>query len=249
MWATLPIDNEPPELNEAILLPLTSDNNTGDSLCSIAYRFARRRALSCPELSVIDESCSRKNRQHSSSVTYHNNSDQLSSSTHHDSHSIFGSDEHQLYSSIKYYKNMNSTSTKSREKSFENSFSISELSEFESDNLSTCSNNPPKANNTAAQVSSSTNWVLRLQDNDSIWLEDDNSFLLFLCISILLAHRTYLLKQKNLDEQEISMHFDRYRRRHNAERLLTYARNLYGQYIQWARKRRMLDDLNSFSAS
>jgi hypothetical protein len=249
MWATLPIDNEPPELNEGILLPLTSDNNTSDSLCLIACRFARRRALSCPQLSVIDESCSRKNRQHSSSVTYHNNSDQLSSSTHQDSHSIFGSNEHQFYSSIKYDKNMNLTSTKSREKSFENSFSISELSEFESDNLSTCSNNPPKANNTAAQVSSSTNWVLRLPDNDSIWIEDDNSFLLFLCISILLAHRTYLLKQKNLDEQEISMHFDRYRRRHNAERLLTYARTLYGQYIQRARKRRMLDDLNSFSAS
>ncbi len=58
-----------------------------------------------------------------------------------------------------------------------------------------------------------------------------------------------MLKQKNLDEQDLSMHFDRYRRRHNAERLLKYARTLYEQYIQWARKKRMLDDLNRFSAS
>ena len=89
----------------------------------------------------------------------------------------------------------------------------------------------------------------RLPSDDSIWLDDDNSFLLFLSISILLAHRTHLLKQKRLDEQEIAMHFDRYRRRHNSERLLKYARTLYEQYLQSARKKRMLDDLSSFSAS
>jgi hypothetical protein len=249
MWATLPIDNEPPQLSEITLMPLSSDNNITDILCSIPNRLARRRALSCPQLSIINESCTHKGRQHSSSVTYHNNYDQLSSNMYQDFGSTLETDEHQLYSSIKYNKNGSSTSTKSREKSFENSFSISEISEFDSDNFSTCSNDTPNARNSAAQVSSSANWVLRLPTNDTIWLEDDNSFLLFLCISILLVHRTYLLKQKNLDEQEISMHFDRYRRRHNAERLLTYARTLYAQYIQWVRKKRMLDDLNIFSAS
>lgn len=249
MWATLPIDNELPQLSETLLLPLTPTNSINDILCTRCNRLSRRRALSCPQFSIIDEKCSRKNRQHSSSVTYRNNYDNLSSSMHHDFNSTFENDEYQLYSSIKYDKYGSSGLTKSKEKSFENSFSLSELSEFESDTLSTCPSNTLKANNTAAQVSSSTNWVSRLPTNDTIWLDDDNSFLLFLCISILLAHRTYLLKQKHIDEQEISMHFDRYRRRHNAERLLTYARTLYGQYIQWARKKRMVDDLNSFSAS
>ena len=149
-------------------------------------------------------------------------------------------DEYQVYSSIN--NRSNSTSTKSREKSLENSFSISEIPEFDSDNNS-------NGTNSTSQDPSSTNWVQRLPTNNTTWLEEENSFLIFLCISILLAHRTHLLKQKNLDEQDISMHFDRYRRRHNAERLLKCTRTLYGQYIQWARKQRMLDDLNSFSAS
>jgi len=249
MWATLPIDNEPPQLKEISSLTSSSNNNIVDIFCSTPSRLTRHRALSCPQLSVIDESCSRKNRQHSCSVTYHDNYHHLSPSTHQDFSWTSENDEYRLYSSIKYDQNASSTLTRPREKSFENSFSLSEISEFDSDNLSTCSSDNPKASNTASQVASSTNWVLRLPTNDTIWLEDDNSFLLFLCISILLAHRTHLLKQKNLDEQEIAMHFDRYRRRHNAERLLTYARTLYVQYIQWARKKRMLDDLNSFSVS
>jgi hypothetical protein len=144
-----------------------------------------------------------------------------------------------------------------KKKNFENSFSLSEISEFESDLLSYCSSNNSKASTTSSEGSSSSsssssssnNWVLNLPTDDQIWLDNDNSFLLFLCISILLAHRTYLLKHKTLDEQEIAMHFDRYRRRHNAEKLLKHARNLYGQYIQWARKKRMLEDLREFSAS
>ncbi len=218
MWATLPIDNEPPQLNEISSLTSSSNNNIVDIFCSTSSRLTRHRALSCPQLSVIDESCSRKNRQHSCSVTYHDNYHHLSPNTHQDFSWTSENDEYRLYSSIKYDKNASSTLTRPREKSFENSFSLSEISEFDSDNLSTCSSDTPKASNSASQVASSTNWVLRLPTNDTIWLEDDNSFLLFLCISILLAHRTHLLKQKNLDEQEIAMHFDRYRRRHNAER-------------------------------
>jgi hypothetical protein len=252
MWATLPIDNEPPQLSEITLLPLSrlsSDNNIVDILYSRPSLFTRCRALSCPQLSIINESCTRKNRKHSFSVTYHNNSRHLSSNIPQVFNSTLENDEYQLYSSIRYDKHTNLPYTRPREKSFENSFSISEISEFESDHLSTCSSNTPTATDTASEVSSSINWVQRLPTDETIWLEDDNSFLLFLCISILLVHRTHLLKQKCLDEQELSTHFDRYRRRHNAERLLTYARTLYGQYIQWARKKRMLDDLNSFSAS
>jgi len=251
MWATLPIDNEPPALNEATLLPVSSDNNRDDVHYFIPDRLARRRALSCPPLSLIDESYTRKSRQHSSSVTFHNTYDQSTSRTsslYHEFNS-FLDDDNQFDSSIKYSHNSSASSTRSKEKGYENSFSLSEISEFESDILSSCSSNTPKASNTASEVSSSNNWVSRLPTDDKIWLDDDNSFLLFLCISILLTHRTYLLKHKTLEEQDIAIHFDRYRRRHNSEKLLKYARTLYGQYIQWSRKKRMLDDLDSFSAS
>jgi len=250
MWATLPIDSEPPELSETSILPESSNDTIGDILCSICCRPPRRRALSCPQLSIIDESCSRKTRHHSSSLTIcyvDNNNEQLSSTIEQDYNSAFDSDEFQKYSSMN--SNPNLTSIRSRERSFENSFSLSEISEFDSDNVSTCSSTSSKAATTNTQCPSSTNWVQRLPTNNIIWLEEDNSFLLFLCISILLAHRTHLLKQKNLDEQDISMHFDRYRRRHHSEKLLRCARNLYAQYIQWARKKRMLNDLDSFSAS
>ncbi|CAF0949113.1 unnamed protein product [Rotaria sordida] len=253
MWATLPIASEPPPLSEMSLLPLSADNMISDIPYPIVYRSSHRRALSCPQLSIIDESYSRKNRNHSSSLVYrynnnNNNNEQFSCSIQQNYNSIVETDEYQVY---KYNNNnnSNSTSTKSREKSLENSFSLSEITEFDSNNLSTCSNDNCQSNNTDSQYSSSTNWVQRIPINSRIWLEEDNSFLLFLCISILLAHRTHLLKQKHLEEQDISMHFDRYRRRHNAERLLIHARTLYTQYIQWSRKKRMLDDLNSFSAS
>jgi hypothetical protein len=118
------------------------------------------------------------------------------------------------------------------------------------DNLSTCARNSTTTSaTTASQYLSTTNWLQRLPSGNTMCIEEDNLFLLFVCISILLAHRDFLLKQNNLDEQEISMHFDRYRRRHNAERILSCARAFYAQYIQWARKNRILDDLSRFSAS
>jgi hypothetical protein len=235
MWATLPIDNEPPLLSEISLLPSPSHNTLVDIFCSIPCRPPQRRALSCPQLSLIDESSIRKNRQHSSSVTYYGHHERFSSFVQQEYNSTLENGEYPVYSST-------TDNSNSREKSLENSFSISEISEFDSDNKSNDAN-------TTSQSSSSTSWVQRLPTNNTIWLEEDNSFLIFVCISILLAHRTYLLKQKHLDEQDISMHFDRFRRCHNAERLLKCTRTLYGQYIQWARKKRMLDDLDSFSAS
>ncbi|CAM4983532.1 unnamed protein product [Rotaria socialis] len=257
MWATLPIASEPPPLTDMPLLPLLFDITMPHIQFPIICRPSlQRRALSCPQLSIINESFSRKNRFHSSSSTYdHNNDDeQISSSLQQEYYSCIENDQYQGYKSNNDTNNndnnrSNSVSSKSREKTLENSFSLSEISEFNSNNLSSCSDDSRKVNYVGSQYSSSIDWVERLPMNYSIWLEEENLFLLFLCISILLTHRTHLLKQKDLDEQDISMHFDRYRRRHNAERLLKHARTLYGQYIQWARKKRMLDDLNSFSVS
>ena len=238
MWATLPIDNEPPELNEPTLVPFTSGDNLDDMDCSIPRASVRRRALSCPPMSLHDVAYSRKGRQHSSSVTCYCTYNQAPSrafSVHQDFNSLLMDDD-KFHCSIKY-SHSSSPSARLKER------------HFESDILSSCSSNSSKGNPASSEGSSSTNWVSNLPSDDQIWLVDDNSFLLFLCIAILLAHRTYLLKQKNFDEQEIAMHFDHYRRRHNAEKLLKHARNLYGQYIQWARKKRMLEDLREFSAS
>lgn len=246
MWATLPIDSEPPALSEASILPAAPDSPMDAVFCPITCRPPLRRALSCPQLSLIDERYSRKGRHHSSSFACYDITEPLTSTLPQSFNPALENDEYQLYSSINSHAS--STPARPRERSLENSFSLSEISEFDSDNLSQCSSKSSKPAATSAQCPSSTNWVQRLPNN-TMWLEEDNSFLLFLCIAILLAHRSHLLKQKHLEEQDISMHFDRYRRRHHAERLLTCARNLYAQYIQYARKKRMLDDLSSFSAS
>ncbi|CAF0786836.1 unnamed protein product [Adineta ricciae] len=247
MWATLPIDRDPPQLSEASILPAISDNSIVDMLCSIPCRPPQRRALSCPQLSVINESYSRKGRHHSSSFACYDVNDHFYTTLSRTCRSTLESDEYQICSSTN--NTSNSTSTRSREKSFENSFSLSEISEFDSDNLSLCSSTNVMTTTKSSQCPSSTDWVQRLPPNNTIWLEEENSFLLFLCISILLAHRTHLLKQKNLEEQDINIHFDRYRRQNHSDRILPRARNLYAQYIQYARKKRMVDDLSSFSAS
>lgn len=261
MWATLPIDSEPPQLSEMTLITSPSDTMIADILSPLPCRVAQRRALSCPQLSVIDETNSRRYKHRSSSLTYYNKEQFLSSiQKHHQQQSdcmlTLDNDE---YQSSPSYNNTNTSAIypRSREKSLENSFSLSEISEFDSDTLSNCANNNnnnntnPSSNTTTtnSQYRSTINWLQRLPSGDTTWLEEDNLFLQFVCVSILLAHRGFLLKQTNLDEQEISIYFDRYRRRHNGERILLCARTFYTQYIQWTRKKRMLDDLNRFSAS
>ncbi|CAF3329296.1 unnamed protein product [Rotaria sp. Silwood1] len=258
MWATLPIDNEPPQLSDICLITSPSDTMIADSSSSVPCEQKKRRALSCPPLSIIDESNSRKYRHRTSSFSFYNKEQFLSTVQHleqRNSNTILDNDEYQLSSMNNTNANLNSSLPRSRGRSIENSFSLSEISEFDFDNLSTTTNNNTMCGTTTTaaagvqQNSSTINWLQRLFNDEALCLEEENLFLLFLCVSILLVHRNFLLKQTNLDEQEISIHFDRYRRRHNGERILSYARTLYAQYIQWARKKRMLDDLNNFSGS
>ncbi|CAF1044932.1 unnamed protein product [Adineta steineri] len=257
MWATLPIDSEPPQLSEISLITSPSDTMITDILCPSPSRLVQRRTVSCPQLFQLDEFNSQKYKHRSSSLAFHNKEQLLTEIQSRqqqqqlDFNSTSDSDEYQCSSFNNMNMNTNSTYTRPREKSLENSFSLSEISEFDSDNISTSTSSYAMntLTNSSSQNSLTTNWLQRLPSGDTTWLEEDNLFLIFVCVSILLAHRTVLLKQNNLDEQEISMHFDRYRRRHCADRILICARTLYAQYIQWARKKRMLDDLNRFSAS
>ena len=53
-----------------------------------------------------------------------------------------------------------------------------------------------------------------------------NPFLIFLCLTVLLQHRDYVMS-RSLDSTSLAMHFDRLVRKHNVERVLSQARTLY----------------------
>ncbi|UJR25577.1 hypothetical protein I4U23_006922 [Adineta vaga] len=255
MWATLPIDSEPPQLSETSLITSPSDTMITDSSYSFSCQLAQRRSTSCPQLHIMDESFARKFKNRASSLAFHNKEQLLSileirqRQQQSDCHSTL--DNYEYRRSTLQRSRTNSTFTRSRDKSLENSFALSELVEYDSDQLSSCNNNNNNsiAINSSLQNSSVPSWLQRLPSGDTTRLEEDNLFLIFVCVSILLAHRNALLKQTSLDEQEISMHFDRYRRRNNAERILPCARTLYTQYIQWIRRNRIVEDLNQLSSS
>ena len=247
MWATLPIDNEPPVLSELVLITSPSDNMIADILSHTPDPPPARRTNSCPQFSAPTEGSSRKSKHRSSSLTCENN-EQLLAALHKQRKSA-EYDEFQPDSICNTNINSNVTFSRSRDTTLVNSFSLSEISDFDADTLSATASNNASSTHSIAQLLSSTDWLQRLPTGDTMWLDEENSFLLFSCISILIARRNYLLKQKNLDEQEISMHFDRYRRQHNAERILHCARTLYGQYIQWVRKKRVIEDLNRIPGS
>lgn len=58
-----------------------------------------------------------------------------------------------------------------------------------------------------------------------------NPFLMFLCLTILLQHRDYIM-QNNLDYNEMAMHFDKMVRKHNVNKVLSQARRLYQDYLR-----------------
>lgn len=58
-----------------------------------------------------------------------------------------------------------------------------------------------------------------------------NPFLMFLCLTLLLQHRNYVIKS-NMDYNEMAMHFDKMVRKHNVTRVLNQARKMYGEYLK-----------------
>lgn len=58
-----------------------------------------------------------------------------------------------------------------------------------------------------------------------------NPFLMFLCLTILLQHRNYVMKNA-MDYNEIAMHFDKMVRKHNVVRVLNQARRMYADYLK-----------------
>lgn len=60
---------------------------------------------------------------------------------------------------------------------------------------------------------------------------DGNPFLMFMCLTLLLQHRNYVIKS-NMDYNEMAMHFDKMVRKHNVTRVLNQARRMYSEYLK-----------------
>ena len=58
-----------------------------------------------------------------------------------------------------------------------------------------------------------------------------NPFLMFLCMTLLLQHRDHIMRTK-MDDNELSMHFDRLVRRHASHRVLHQAQALFATYVK-----------------
>ncbi|XP_029678484.1 TBC1 domain family member 25 isoform X4 [Formica exsecta] len=58
-----------------------------------------------------------------------------------------------------------------------------------------------------------------------------NPFLMFLCITLLLQHRDFVMRNQ-MDYNEMAMHFDKMIRRHNVIRVLNQARQLFAGYLR-----------------
>ena len=62
-----------------------------------------------------------------------------------------------------------------------------------------------------------------------------NPFLMFLCLTLLLQHRDLILQNK-LEYDEIAIMFDRLVRKHNVNKVLHQARNIYSDYLRTQQK-------------
>lgn len=59
-----------------------------------------------------------------------------------------------------------------------------------------------------------------------------NPFLMFLCLTLLLQHRDFILRA-GMDYNEMAMHFDKMVRKHNVTKVLSQARRLYQDYLRY----------------
>ncbi|OWR50633.1 hypothetical protein KGM_211124 [Danaus plexippus plexippus] len=58
-----------------------------------------------------------------------------------------------------------------------------------------------------------------------------NPFLMYLCLTVLLQHRDYIMRNR-MDYNELAMHFDKMVRKHNVNRVLNQARQMYAMYLK-----------------
>uniref|UniRef100_A0A182UHV6 Rab-GAP TBC domain-containing protein n=1 Tax=Anopheles melas TaxID=34690 RepID=A0A182UHV6_9DIPT len=75
-----------------------------------------------------------------------------------------------------------------------------------------------------------------------------NPFLMFLCLTILLQHRDYIMKT-GMDYNEMAMHFDKMVRKHNVTRVLNQARQMYAEYRRMYQQQLMASSSSSSSSA
>jgi hypothetical protein len=63
-----------------------------------------------------------------------------------------------------------------------------------------------------------------------------NPFLMFLCLTILLQHRDYIMRS-GIDYNEMAIHFDKMVRKHNVLKVLNQARRLYQDYLRYHKEK------------
>lgn len=91
--------------------------------------------------------------------------------------------------------------------------------------------NEPKSETTPIAYEPSTSNTRCLELPSPTEFGNGNPFLMFLCLTILLQHRDYIV-QNNLDYNEMAMHFDKMVRKHNVIKVLNQARRLYQDYLR-----------------
>lgn len=93
---------------------------------------------------------------------------------------------------------------------------------------------------TTSTNSSSNNFMLPPPNE----LGGGHPFLIFLCLTLLLQHRSPIMKS-GMDYNEIAMHFDKMVRKHDVTRVLNQARCMYIDYIKMQNLHRNLPDKNT----
>lgn len=86
---------------------------------------------------------------------------------------------------------------------------------------------PLKSETTPTSSSSS-----RLELPPPVEFGNGNPFLMFLCLTLLLQHRDYIIRN-GMDYNEMAMHFDKMVRKHNVTKVLSQARRLYQDYLRY----------------
>lgn len=81
---------------------------------------------------------------------------------------------------------------------------------------------------TVVQPTSST----KLELPPPVEFGNGNPFLMFLCLTLLLQHRDYIMRT-GMDYNEMAMHFDKMVRKHNVVKVLSQARRLYQDYLRY----------------
>ncbi|XP_026727029.1 TBC1 domain family member 25 [Trichoplusia ni] len=71
-----------------------------------------------------------------------------------------------------------------------------------------------------------------------------NPFLMFLCLTVLLQHRDYIMRNR-MDYNELAMHFDKMVRKHNVNRVLNQARQMYAIYLKQQAAAQKTGDINT----